>query len=332
MPVTVRNSDRRTTGNTDIPIWHIFIIRFISKNTTLLICVESRNNDRRTIIYIKITFLIEVHAASARFISRTIERKRCVFKYKIGIIYKISSIATTICLCVCNDILFNNLNILECHISLIKPYTTVFHRNLWLGFSNTLNRQSTFFYEGKTAFFNGNILTNFNRIAVLRNADSFFQSFIRLSTNLRNKRLCRRRRSRSRLTAAVRAAVFALLLISSGCIVTAAVAVVSGFLYILGVIAAVVSRFLYIIVAAVCLNIYIVIHSLLTVLIVAYHVYNIIRGVGCSIIVRAFLRRQRGNRQHGQHHQSGEGTGKKTVISLFHAKNLLYVHTDAKEA
>ena len=32
------------------------------------------------------------------------------------------------------------------------------------------------------------------------------------------------------------------------------------------------------------------------------------------------------------HHQSGEGTGKKTVISLFHAKNLLCVHTDAKEA
>ena len=51
-----------------------------------------------------------------------------------------------------------------------------------------------------------------------------------------------------------------------------------------------------------------------------------------SIAVRAFLRRKRGNRQHGQHHQSSESTGKKTVISLFHAKNLLCVHTDAKEA
>ena len=175
------------------------------------------------------------------------------------------------------------------------------------------------------------IFANLNNFVTLYSFNSFIQSFIRLSTNLRNKRLFRRSRI-CRITA-TQAAVFDLLLISCGCIVTAAVTVVSGFLYILGVIAAVVSGFLCILVAAVCRNIYIVIHSLLTVLIVAYHVYNIIiRGVGCSIIVRAFLRRKRGNRQHGQHHQSGEGTGKKTVISLFHAKNLLCVHTNAKEA
>ena len=73
------------------------------------------------------------------------------------------------------------------HISLIKPYTKVFHRNLWLDSPTPLIVRASFFYEGKTAFFNGNILTNFNRIAVLCNADSVFQSFIRLSTNLRNK-------------------------------------------------------------------------------------------------------------------------------------------------
>ena len=191
------------------------------------------------------------------------------------------------------------------------------------------------------------IFANLNNFVTLYSFNSCIQSFIRLSTNLRNKRLFRRRRSRSRLTAAARAAVFALLQSRCGCIGTAAFAIVSGFLYILGVIvavvsgslyilgvtAAVVSGFLCILVAAVCLNIYIVILSLLNVFTVAYHVYNIIiRGVGCSIVVRASLRRKRGNRQHGQHHQSGEGTGKKTVISLFHAKNLLCVHTDAKEA
>ena len=175
------------------------------------------------------------------------------------------------------------------------------------------------------------IFANLNNFVTLYSFNSCIQSFIRLSTNLRNKRLFRRSRSRSRLTAAARAAVFAPLQSRCGCIGTAAVAIVSEFLCILGVIAAVVSGFLCILGAAVCRNIYI--HSLLTVFIVAYHVYNIIiRGVGCSIIVRAFLRRKRGNRQHGQHHQSGEGTGKKTVISLFHAKNLLCVHTDAKEA
>ena len=193
------------------------------------------------------------------------------------------------------------------------------------------------------------IITNLNLGTALSSFNSCIQSIIRLNTslcnNLRNKRPYRRSRSRSRLTAAARAACFALLRSRCGCIGTVAVAVVSGFLYILGVIAAVVSGFLYILgvtasvvsgflcilVAAVCRNIYISI--LLTVFTIAYHVYNIIiRGVGCSIAVRTFLRRKRGNRQHGQHHQSGEGTGKKTVISLFHAKNLLCVHTDAKEA
>ena len=194
------------------------------------------------------------------------------------------------------------------------------------------------------------IITNLNLGAALCSFNSCIQSIIRLNTslcnNLRNKRSHRRRRSRSRLTAAARAACFALLRSRCGCIGTVAVAVVSGFLYILGITASVVSGFLYIIGsaasvvsgflyiigAAVSLNIYIVILSRLNVFTVAYHVYNIIRGVGCSIAVRAFLRRKRGNRQHGQHHQSGESTGKKTVISLFHAKNLLCVHTDAKEA
>ena len=166
------------------------------------------------------------------------------------------------------------------------------------------------------------IFANLNNFVTLYRFNSCIQSIIRLRTslcnNLRNKRLFRRS-GICRITAA-RAACFALLRSRCGCIVTAAVAVVSGFLYILGVTAAVVSEFLCIIGAAVCRNIYIVIHSLLTVFIVAYHVYNIIRGVGCSIIVCAFLRCKRGNRQHGQHHQSGEGTGKKTVISLFHAK------------
>ena len=161
------------------------------------------------------------------------------------------------------------------------------------------------------------IRANLNNFVTLYSFDSFIQSFIRLSPNLRNKRLLRRRSRICRITVA-RAACFTLLLISCGCIGAAAAAVVSRFLYIIG--------------AAVSLNIHIVILSLLNVFTVAYHVYNIIRGVGCSIAVRAFLRRKRGNRQHGQHHQSGEGTGKKTVISLFHAKNLLCVHTDAKEA
>ena len=175
------------------------------------------------------------------------------------------------------------------------------------------------------------IFANLNNFVTLYSFNSCIQSFIRLSTNLRNKRSHRRRRSRSRLTVAARAAVFALLRSRCGCIGTAAVAVVSGFLCILVAAAAGVSGFLCILVAAVCRNIYIL--SLLTVFTVAYHVYNIIiRGVECSIVVRASLRRKRGNRQHGQHHQSGEGTGKKTVISLFHAKNLLCVHTDAKEA
>ena len=180
------------------------------------------------------------------------------------------------------------------------------------------------------------IITNLNLGAALCSFNSCIQSIIRLNTslcnNLRNKRPYRRSRSRSRLTVAARAACFALLLISCGCIGTVVVVVVSGFLSILAVAAAVVSGFLCILGAAVFLNIYIVILSLLTVSTVAYHVYNIIRGIGCSIAVRTFLRRKRGNRQHGQHHQSGEGTGKKTVISLFHAKNLLCVHTDAKEA
>ncbi len=113
------------------------------------------------------------------------------------------------------------------------------------------------------------IFANLNNFVTLYSFNSFIQSFIRLSTNLRNKRLFRRSRSRSRLTAAARAAVFDLLLISCGCIVTAAAAVVSRFLYILGVTAAVVSGFLCILVAAVCLNIYIVILSLLNVFTVA---------------------------------------------------------------
>ena len=171
------------------------------------------------------------------------------------------------------------------------------------------------------------IFANLNNFVTLYSFNSCIQSTIRLRTslcnNLRNKRPYRR--SRSRLTAAVVSGFLYILGVTAS--------VVSGFLYILSVIAAVVSGFLCILVAAVCLNIYIVILSLLNVFTVAYHVYNIIiRGVGCSIAVRAFLRRKRGNRQHGQHHQSGEGTGKKTVISLFHAKNLLCVHTDAKEA
>ncbi len=184
------------------------------------------------------------------------------------------------------------------------------------------------------------IITNLNLVAALCSFNSCIQSIIRLNTslcnNLRNKRPYRRSRSRSQLTAAVVSGFLYILGITASvvsgflCILGVIVAVVSEFLYILGVIAAVVSGFLCILGAAVCRNIYI--HSLLTVLTVAYHVYNIIRGVGCSIAVRTFLRRKRGNRQHGQHHQSGEGTGKKTVISLFHAKNLLCVHTDAKEA
>ena len=64
------------------------------------------------------------------------------------------------------------------------------------------------------------IVTNLNRIAVFSCFDSCIQSIIRLRTslcnNLRNKRFCRR--SRSRLTAAARAAYFALLLISCSCI------------------------------------------------------------------------------------------------------------------
>ena len=183
------------------------------------------------------------------------------------------------------------------------------------------------------------IFANLNNFVTLYSFDSCIQSTIRLRTilctNLRNKRPYRRSRAGVGADSPLlpEPPVFALLRSRCGCIGTAAVAVVSGFLYILGVTAAVVSGFLCILVAAVCLNIYIVILSLLNVFTVAYHVYNIIiRGVGCSIVVRASLRRKRGNRQHGQHHQSGEGTGKKTVISLFHAKNLLCVHTDAKEA
>lgn len=115
------------------------------------------------------------------------------------------------------------------------------------------------------------IVTNLNRIAVFSCFDSCIQSIIRLRTslcnNLRNKRFCRR--SRSRLTAAARAACFALLLISCGCIGIAAAAVVSRFLFILGAAAAVVSGFLFIPGAAVCRSIYIVILSLLNVFTVA---------------------------------------------------------------
>ena len=331
IPFAVGNlNSRRIADLNRVVNWLLFFIMLgrIYINTTHIRLIKTGDNNLRVIGYIHVTRLIQEHAVTFATLTYSIQNKRRIIKRQNTIIKKISRIATMNR--IVRNAFFNNLNILECHIGLVKVHAQTIQGNRRFSAFRTLNRQITFSVDSQTVSTNGNILTDFNRIAVVSLSNRFLEAAILLLTVNLSRELCRRRCNRRIIVA--RAAYFALLLISCGCIVTAAVAVVSGFLYILGVTAAGVSGFLCILGAAVFCNIYIVILSRLTVFTVAYHVYNIIRGVGCSIAVRAFLRRKRGNRQHGQHHQSGEGTGKKTVISLFHAKNLLCVHTDAKEA
>ena len=334
----------RKSGSNDLNLKVVNSVR----NTILVLCTI--NNNFRISLNIQIGKLFICHQCSIRSVLNCQFRAAlyidggmiiCIntmFLYNAGTAFIQSQYAITthgnspLCIFICKD-----------YIGFVKRQRSIDIERMVFGILLRNTNGMTIAVDNHSFFNRTNgqraIFANLNNFVTLYSFDSCIQSTIRLRTilcnNLRNKRPYRRSRgrSRSRLTAAARAACFALLRSRCGCIVTAAVAVVSGFLYILGVTAAVVSGFLCILVAAVCLNIYIVILSLLNVFTVAYHVYNIIiRGVGCSIVVRTFLRRKRGNRQHGQHHQSGEGTGKKTVISLFHAKNLLCVHTDAKEA
>ena len=73
---------------------------------------------------------------------------------------------------------FNNLNILECHIGLVKVHAQTIQGNRRFSAFRTLNRQITFSVDSQTVSTNGNILTDFNRIAVVSLSNRFLEAAI----------------------------------------------------------------------------------------------------------------------------------------------------------
>ena len=286
-------------------------------NTTHIRLIKTGDNNLRVIGYIHVTRLIQEHAVTFATLTYSIQNKRRIIKRQNTIIKKISRIATMNR--IVRNAFFNNLNILECHIGLVKVHAQTIQGNRrFSAFRTVLIVKLPFPLIVRPSA--PTVISLPTSIVSPSSASAIASSrppAPSLTVNL-SRELCRRKGATGAFYRLARAAYFALLLISCGCIGIAAVAVVSGSLCILVAAAAGVSGFLCILVAAVCRNIYIVILSLLNVSTVANHVYNIIiRGVGCSIIVRASLRRKRGNRQHGQHHQSGESTGKENGYFSF---------------
>ena len=167
------------------------------------------------------------------------------------------------------------------------------------------------------------ILTNLNRSAVLCSVDCCIQRIILHIADFRCKGFSRGRDRGGRFAAggvAFACAVFAADGVAFVCAVFAAGRVVFACAVITGGWVCVVR------VVSVCIG-----AGILAVSGIIYYIFNaVIRrsGNGCTVrrcqrrgvVCIAFLGRERGHGQHGEHHQTGESAGEETVISPFHAK------------
>ena len=333
VPVAISDRDRGATGNLNITVRHILVFGVIRVNAACAIAVETGNFNLRTVRYIKIALFIEVHTAAACMIGRAVERERSVIKGEIRTVDKVSRTAGMLRRRI-GDCVYNDFNVLECHIGIFKIHTKIIQRDSWIDVFSALDRQLANTCESQ-AVIEGNILTNLNRSAVLCSVDCCIKRLILRIADFRGKR--RGRRVVLAACTALFAAGFAFRSgVAAGFRIAFAFIARTAGLYIIaadrcaGFAAAVITGGWVCVarVVSVCIC-----AGILAVSGIIYYIFNaVIRrsGNGCTVrrcqrrgvVCIAFLTlgRERGHGQHGEHHQTGESAGEETVISPFHAK------------
>ena len=328
VPVAISDRDRGATGNLNITVRHILVFGVIRVNAACAIAVETGNFNLRTVRYIKIALFIEVHTAAACMIGRAVERERSVIKGKIRTVDKVSRTAGMLRRRI-GDCVYNDFNVLECHIGIFKIHTKIIQRDSRIDVFSALNRQLANTCESQ-AVIEGNILTNLNHVTALCVFNRFAERIILHIADFRGKCFCR---SRGRRAAGIGTACAALFAAGSRRAAFAAFAFIarSAGLYIIaadrcaGFVTVITGGWVCVArVVSVCIG-----AGILAVSGIIYYIFNaVIRrsGNGCAVHRRrgsvccVIFGRECGHGQHGEHHQTGESAGEETVISPFHAK------------